>query len=333
MSSNTTKAIEAEPKTAGVGPEKPSSKFPSNGIPDEGLPAENPRPPFTAFSIARRNFLLIIVTAGGFTAPLAGNIYLPALPTLEGAFRVSTELINLTVGVFMLIFAFSPLFWGAQADIFGRKLLYSISIALFVSSNVALAAAPARYGSLMALRILQAFGSSSVMSLGAGTIADIFEPKLRARAVSFFSLGPQLGPVLGPVVGGAIIQKATWRWLFGFLAIYGFLIFIWMLVCLPETLRSRVGNGAIYEGQPWIAFPNFSRKAPIAPGTPMPKRPGVRGIFVLMKYPPIILVSVNVAVIFGSYYCVAVTFPTFLKRIYGFSPASIGASYLSPGVP
>jgi MFS family permease len=83
--------------------------------------------------------------------------------------------------------------------------------------NVALAAAPAHYASLVVLRVLQAFGASSVMTLGAGTIADIYEPKFRARAISIFSLGPQLGPILGPVIGGAIIQRATWRWIFGFL--------------------------------------------------------------------------------------------------------------------
>jgi hypothetical protein len=63
--------------------------------------------PYTAFSSARRWFLLVIVTAGGFSAPLAGNVYLPALLALERAFRVSTELINLTVGVFMLALTFS----------------------------------------------------------------------------------------------------------------------------------------------------------------------------------------------------------------------------------
>lgn len=69
----------------------------------------------------------------------------------------------------------------------------------------------------MALRILQAFGSCSVASLGAGTVADIVEPKNRAFAMSMFLLGPQLGPILGPVLGGLFAGQVSWRWIFGFL--------------------------------------------------------------------------------------------------------------------
>lgn len=69
----------------------------------------------------------------------------------------------------------------------------------------------------MVLRVVQAFGGSALYSLGVGTVADIFEPKQRGRAISYYSLGPQLGPILGPAIGGAIAQRSTWRWTFGFL--------------------------------------------------------------------------------------------------------------------
>jgi CTD nuclear envelope phosphatase 1 len=90
---------------------------------------------------------------------------------------------------------------------------------IFITASIAMASAPARYATFVVLRIIQAFGASALYSLGAGTIADIFEPKQRARAISFFSLGPQLGPILGPVIGGGIAQHASWRWTFGFLGI------------------------------------------------------------------------------------------------------------------
>jgi predicted MFS family arabinose efflux permease len=64
----------------------------------------------------------------------------------------------------------------------------------------------------------------------------------------------------------------------------------------------------------------------------MPNRPSNLEVFKFMRYPPIILVSLNVAILFGSFYCLAVTFPTFLEHIYRFSPAAIGAAYLAPGM-
>lgn len=65
-----------------------------------------PTPPYTAFSPWRRRFILGVITVAGFFGPLAGGIYLPALPVLEREFQASATAINITVSVFMLTFAF-----------------------------------------------------------------------------------------------------------------------------------------------------------------------------------------------------------------------------------
>lgn len=62
-------------------------------------------PAYTAFSPGRKRFILAITTIAGFFGPLAGGIYLPALPVLEKAFHVSATAINASVTVFMLVFA------------------------------------------------------------------------------------------------------------------------------------------------------------------------------------------------------------------------------------
>lgn len=64
-------------------------------------------PPYTAFSPWRRRFILGVTAVAGFFGPLAGGIYLPALPVLEEEFHVGATAINATVSVFMLTFAFA----------------------------------------------------------------------------------------------------------------------------------------------------------------------------------------------------------------------------------
>lgn len=76
---------------------------------------------------------------------------------------------------------------------------------------------PKNIAALMILRILQAFGASSVSSVGAGTVADLVETEKRATAISIFLLGHQLGLNVGPPIGGAITNAGSWRWMFGFL--------------------------------------------------------------------------------------------------------------------
>jgi len=81
----------------------PSGKDPEKG-PEKG-PADA-KAPYSAFSPWRRRFILTVITVAGFFGPLAGGIYLPALPVLEVEFNASATAINITVSVFMLTFAF-----------------------------------------------------------------------------------------------------------------------------------------------------------------------------------------------------------------------------------
>ena len=196
--------------TARVRENAASAPIPPNG----SLTA---KPAYSALSPGRRRFILWIVTAAGFFGPLAGGIYLPALPTLQRAFHTSATAINATVSVFMGVLAIAPLFWGSLADYGGRKPLYMVSLFIYIAANILLAALPANLAALFILRIVQGFGAASVLSLGAGTVADLTEPRNRASAMSIVLLGPQLGPVLGPLLGGAITGGASWRWTFGFL--------------------------------------------------------------------------------------------------------------------
>ncbi|ODA79006.1 hypothetical protein RJ55_04596 [Drechmeria coniospora] len=176
-----------------------------------------PAPAYCALPAARRRFILGIVTVAGLLGPLAGAIYLPALPVLEREFNVGSTALNATVSVFMVTFAFAPLFWASLADVQGRRPLYIISLAVYIFANILIASLPKDFGALVFLRLVQAFGSAAVVSMGAGTVADITEPKRRATAMSLFLLGPQCGPIIGPVLGGALAGQTSWRWIFGFL--------------------------------------------------------------------------------------------------------------------
>ena len=74
--------------------------------PSPAIEAQHAKP-YCAFPPSRRRFILAVVTAAGLLGPLAGAIYLPALPVLEREFHVGATAINATVSVFMVVFAFA----------------------------------------------------------------------------------------------------------------------------------------------------------------------------------------------------------------------------------
>ncbi|KAF2001464.1 MFS general substrate transporter [Amniculicola lignicola CBS 123094] len=292
-------------------------------------------PAYSAFSPARRRLILGIVTVAGFFGPLCGAVYLPSVVLFQDVFHASATVINATVAVYMAVFAVAPLFGAAASDYGGRKTVYIIGLGSFLIANLLLASIPANIGALFVLRIFQAVGSCIVFSVGAGTVADITEPKQRASALAWFLLGPQLGPILGPLIGGWFADESRWRWIFGFLALACAPLYLMILFCLPETLRSLVGNGESLTNQPWLSLPRFRTK-PVdeldGKAFPKPPRPTFKKFVQLLKYPPHLIVSINGALQFAGLYAIYITFPTVWQKEFGFSSAEVGYAYLSPGL-
>lgn len=230
----------------------------------------------------------------------------------------------------MVIFAIAPLFWAAAADHWGRRPVYTLSLAIFIASNVLLAAVPANIAALFILRILQALGSSAVASVGAGTVADITEPKNRASAMAIFLLGPHMGPILGPLLGGQFAAPSRWRWAFGFLAIACLPIYIAIQLWLPETLRSLVGNGESQCHQGLLKVQPFRQKKADGKGPAQPSR--WRVFSALLVYPPNLIIITSTALLFAGLYAILVDFARLWLDNYGWSEAEAGYAYLCPGI-
>ncbi|KAJ1548125.1 dityrosine synthesis enzyme [Cladochytrium tenue] len=260
---------------------------------------------------------------------------LSALQDVRDDIGVSVSMINLTVTMFMLMFALAPLFWASIADSRGRRVVYVASLPIFVAANIALYFTRS-YAFLMVFRILQATGAAAVQSVGAGTLADIFPPKERGSAMSLFLLGPQLGPVVGPVVGGLIAQYLGWRWIFALLAVVGAVIWLAIFLLLPETLRSRAGNGAKLAAASArtllvVGLPTQTSDAPSAPArksaTFNPLAP-----LKFLQIPSIAMCIAIVAATFGTFYAVTVEVSAIFSSSYGFSTLAVGLSYLGLGL-
>ncbi|ORZ21205.1 major facilitator superfamily transporter [Absidia repens] len=187
----------------------------------------------------------MIAAMSSFISPFSANIYFPVLNTLRVDLKTSAELISLTVTVYMIFQGLSPSFWGSLSDSWGRRPVYLMTIFIYLMACIGLALTP-NYTTLLILRMLQAFGSSSVIAIGAGTIGDIAVPSERGGFMGWYGLGSMLGPILGPVLGGTISSTLGWRWIFGILAIFSGCLLLLLFFCLPETLRSLVGNGSVY---------------------------------------------------------------------------------------
>jgi len=130
------------------------------------------------------------------------------------------------------------------ADRQGRRPMYIYCFIIFTAANIGLALQDS-YVALMILRMLQAAGSSGTVALANGVVGDIITSSERGTYIAFASLGGMLGPILSPILGGVIGQYAGWHWIFWFLLIFSAVVFIPLILFMPETCRSVVDNGSI----------------------------------------------------------------------------------------
>lgn len=179
-----------------------------------------------------------IVAIAGAAAPMGSSIVLPALVDIARDFHSTATVVNFSVAMYMLSMSIFPLWWSSFSETLGRRTIYVTSFALFLVFNV-LAAVSTSIGMFIVMRILSGGAAASVQAVGAGTIADVWEVKERGKAMGMFYLGPLCGPLLSPILGGVLAQTLGWRSAQWFLAIFGGVLFFFIIICLPETLRQR----------------------------------------------------------------------------------------------
>lgn len=80
------------------------------------------------------------------------------------------------------------------------------------------------------------FGSAPVSNVSAA-LGDMWEPKARGIAVTFYAVAVVGGPTIGPVIGSALVVNPHlgWRWTEYILAIWVFAVFVLAFFCLPEV--------------------------------------------------------------------------------------------------
>ncbi|EED80205.1 predicted protein, partial [Postia placenta Mad-698-R] len=167
----------------------------------------------------RKYVMVSMISAAAMIAGLGANIYNPAIAQIESDLHATPSQLSLTLSLFILIQGGFPLIWSAISEIRGRKAVYLVSISVCTIGCI-VAATAKTINVLIGMRCLQAAGSSAVISIGAATLADLYDPHERGTIMGIYYCAPLLGPSLGPILGGVLTQGFNWRATFWFLAIF-----------------------------------------------------------------------------------------------------------------
>jgi EmrB/QacA subfamily drug resistance transporter len=116
---------------------------------------------------------------------------------------------------------------GSLDDIFERRTVFAVGVAGFGITSLACALAPS-VGVLIAARALQGITGALLVPSTLAIIMATFPPDERGRAIGTWTAWTGISTIVGPLGGGALINIASWRWIFlinlPFVAITLFLI-------------------------------------------------------------------------------------------------------------
>lgn len=180
--------------------------------------------------------LAVLVVALTSLGPLSTDFYLPALPAIASALNTDSVGVQLTLSVYLIGFGAGQLLVGPLSDRFGRRPVMLWGMLVFLLSTVVCALADS-ITTLVAARLVQAFGACAGPVLGRAVVRDIYGPAESARVLSHVSTATALAPLLAPLFGGWLTALWGWRATFVALTMYAVMLMLAVWLVLKETNR------------------------------------------------------------------------------------------------
>ena len=136
-----------------------------------------------------------------------------ALPAIQQDFDGSTAEVQWVIGAYLLSLASLMAGAGRLADLFGRRRLFLLGIAVFGVSSLACAVAPSELALIVA-RLVQGAGAALTQPLALANATAIMPPERRGWAIGVLASAGTTCLMVGPLLGGILVETVGWRWVF-----------------------------------------------------------------------------------------------------------------------
>ncbi len=198
-----------------------------------------------------RSRTLLILSSMLLVVNYVETMVIPALPTIENDFSISTTLAGWITSAYMIVAAATSPLMGKLADTYGKKKMYVVAIVFYIVA-VLIAGFSPNIWVLIGARAVQGVGFS-MFPIAIALVTDLFPKEKVAFAQAILSATIGIGPALGLLIGSYVVEDLGWPYAFHTAAILSLIIFVISLKYLPHT-GHRVKEAVDYVGASLIGL-------------------------------------------------------------------------------
>jgi EmrB/QacA subfamily drug resistance transporter len=195
----------------------------------------------------RKWWTLAGACSGLFLLMLDSTVVALALPAIRGDVGASAEGLQWVMNGYLLTIAVLVVTAGRLGDMFGRKRVFIVGMAVFAVGSVVSGAAGDQVG-LIAGRVIQGAGAAPMLPLSLALVCNAFSDRDQPRALGIWAAVSALALAIGPLAGGILIE-IDWRVIFWMnLPVAAIGIAIVLLLAAPESTDPGAGTRVDWAG-------------------------------------------------------------------------------------
>jgi multidrug resistance protein len=283
------------------------------------------------WSPARKWYQTYTISGIAFVGTFASSVLTPAIEDAASELNSTRLIATFAYSIYALGLAFGGPFAAPLSETFGRRPIIFISLPIFALFVLGTGFAQ-NMATLVVLRFWAGFFAAPSLSMGSGTLSDIWPPEKRSGPMSLYVATPFMGPALGPLLGAAVTQTRGWRWT-SWLILFFTIVLVFAPAPFfaesykPVLLRRRAKERNLplprsrTEGMSlWKVVGTYASKTLTRP------------MHMLLTEPIVATFNAYSAFNFGLLYAFFAAFPYVFETEYGFDSLSTGLTFLGLGV-